>query len=289
MLACAPGEEPSPPELHLALAERLPLEERRRIGRGVQEKPGIGPALTLEGGEGRLEIDLPEALWSHDRALNFVPVRRPPRALRTLADGYVFEDASVAVEARWAVADDVASMQLAVTNPGEEVAKDVRTQVCMRLDLAPVFRHQRARRVWVFPASGRASLEFARLRELDGYGAFNMWTQRFHEERLALAGELNARRRESPLYSRSGVLSADGVVVVTSEDGGLAVGALWEQAWKAFHNFAPGHQCIHSDPSFGDVAPGETVRRRGWVVLVRGGPEMARQRLLELAAASGPP
>ena len=81
------------------------------------------------------------------------------------------------------------------------------------------------------------------------------------------------------------MVADDGVILVGSEDGRWTLGTLWQDARVVFHNFIPGRQCIHSNPSFGDIGPGETATRRGWIVLVEGGVEDARRKLHELSGA----
>jgi hypothetical protein len=240
-------------------------------------RPGFGPDVRTELGalSNHVHVDLPESLWSPSPGFRFTPVLGDPGRARLLAGGYEAENASARVRGSWRIAGDVMAMELAVENAGAASLRDVRANVCLHLHRAPAFRHDGARQVFFFHRGH--PLEFSELPARDGYLASRV---RVREE----AGETAdaGLRGSSPLFSRSRVLADDGVIVATSADGRFALGTLWEDARAVFHNMLSGRQCIHSNPAFGDLAPGARVTRRGWLVVVEGGPGEARRRLLEL-------
>jgi hypothetical protein len=74
--------------------------------------------------------------------------------------------------------------------------------------------------------------------------------------------------------------AAGGAVLRASECGRFTIGTGWESVCEVFHN-EDAHHCIHSVPTLGDVAPGETKTVRGRIVLAEGGPERALDILHE--------
>lgn len=264
-----------------------PLAEAEPAGSGPPgfvERPGFGLEVqrSLDGSLDRFRVDLPENLWSPSRGFRFAPVLGEPDRAELLPHGYVAENASARVRGEWELAGDVVEMRLRVTNLGAAPVEDLRGNVCLQLHQAPSFRPEAARRVFFFHDG--EPLEFSELAARDGYLA----------SRVAVRGPGPPRgpvgiRGAGPLFSRSGVLADDGVIAVTTADGRWTLGTLWEDARAVFHNMLSGRQCIHSNPGFGDVAAGASVTRRGWMVLVEGGPREARRRLLALRDAAGPP
>jgi hypothetical protein len=63
-----------------------------------------------------------------------------------------------------------------------------------------------------------------------------------------------------------GVVDPPAVVAMEAHVEGLAVGIGYEQARTILANADSEHHCLHSCPTFGDMAIGETVMRRGWIV-----------------------
>lgn len=67
-------------------------------------------------------------------------------------------------------------------------------------------------------------------------------------------------------------------IASTDATGRWTVSIFWDRAAELFHNGDRPNRCIHSDPAFGTLSPGQSATRRGMVLLVRGSP----QRALEL-------
>ena len=67
-----------------------------------------------------------------------------------------------------------------------------------------------------------------------------------------------------------------GFICVTSADGSRTVWTGWEEVQYLQVNAASAFGCIHANPFYGDIGPGERVLRRGRVGLAEGGAEAAR-------------
>jgi len=70
-----------------------------------------------------------------------------------------------------------------------------------------------------------------------------------------------------------------GAIVRSSADGRWTVGTSWQRVCEIFHNEDQAHHCIHSVPTLGDLAPGQTKTVHGRVVFVEGGPDEAMKHL----------
>ncbi len=71
-----------------------------------------------------------------------------------------------------------------------------------------------------------------------------------------------------------------GFIGIASADGHHTAATWWEGAETVWGNAHPATLCIHSDPRFGDVPAGATIRRRGHLYLMDGSPEDALARFL---------
>jgi len=64
-------------------------------------------------------------------------------------------------------------------------------------------------------------------------------------------------------------------IASTDATGQWTVAIFWDRAAELFHNGDRPNRCIHSDPAFGTLAPGQSVTRRGMILLLRGTPQEA--------------
>ena len=72
-----------------------------------------------------------------------------------------------------------------------------------------------------------------------------------------------------------------GFICTTSVDGSKTVWTGWEEVQYLQTNTMPSYACLHANPFFGDIAAGETVRRRGRVGIANGPAESALEEYLE--------
>ena len=73
------------------------------------------------------------------------------------------------------------------------------------------------------------------------------------------------------------VVDAPVVVGAISRDGQQAVVLGYEQATEALTNADEGHHCLHSGPWFGDLLPGQSATRRGWILFGKDLHSLARE------------
>jgi len=68
--------------------------------------------------------------------------------------------------------------------------------------------------------------------------------------------------------------------MMARDDGRWHIGLGWDVTASVAHNPDAEHHCVHSDPWFGTVAPGEAVTRRGVILFVEGSADDLLQRFL---------
>jgi hypothetical protein len=129
--------------------------------------------------------------------------------------------------------------------------------VCLRSGRSPAFRDYEALRTWV-----RRNGSWVTVNSLiDGKFA----DHRMCGFRVSSEGDERIER-----------LSAK-----TSADGAWALGLAVDRAQGLSFNFQEAVSCIHSNPSWGLLEPGEEATAHGRVYLVRGGPDDLYERYLE--------
>jgi len=84
---------------------------------------------------------------------------------------------------------------------------------------------------------------------------------------------------------------ADGYVARTSRDGKLTLSICWDESSRVDVN-PGGLKCIHSHPAIGPLKPGETLTRKGLIMIkessVQDNYELMKVRLLEYSQVSDP-
>ena len=75
-----------------------------------------------------------------------------------------------------------------------------------------------------------------------------------------------ASRQYEWFWGRSDdLVDVPAVVAMTSHDGSKAIAIGYQDARSASQN-ADAHHCIHSRPHFGNIAPGASVTRKGYIM-----------------------
>jgi hypothetical protein len=70
--------------------------------------------------------------------------------------------------------------------------------------------------------------------------------------------------------ARSPQVADNGLVLTRSKSGDRLVAFWFDPASEIFQNSDEQNMCIHSDPAFGDLAPGESASVKGRIILFRG-------------------
>lgn len=248
----------------------------------ISQRPAFGMAYMVHCGDSlnMVRVDVPEVLSSEDRKASFLPVLgTPPIAFQRRANGNWFYDQEVPhlrVGGTLDFEDDTLAMSLSITNTGTEKLTNITTQICVQLAAAPLFRDPERQYVHV-TMDGRATC----VRELDAReGARSIcW----------LVKGMPPDPRRMPGTAPDGVMAwvrcsalqaEDGVISVASPDGAWTLGTLWEEARYVFNNPSATLACLHSDPYLGDMEPGQTITRHGWIAAINGSPQDLRNLLL---------
>lgn len=240
-------------------------------------RPAFSLAFTASaaGTSNIIRIDLPETGGTPDRRVSFAPVLgMPPVHWKSDgAGGWMHETETPALKAvgKLHFEDDSVVMSLTITNRTDKPLKDFGVAVCLQLASAPPFRDLTREHVFFF-ADGKP-VSFHEMEKRDGYTSLRALTK------------TNAKREKPGPHpgffaNISRIIADDGVVCITSPDGAWTLGTLWENARHVFNNPGASLACIHSDPIFPEIAPGETQTAHGWMVILKGTPQDVHANLL---------
>jgi len=83
------------------------------------------------------------------------------------------------------------------------------------------------------------------------------------------------------LWSASPEPVQSGCIMMARADGKWHIGLGWDVTASVAHNPDDEHHCVHSDPWFGTLPPGEAITRRGVLLFVEGSAGDLLQRFLE--------
>ena len=72
----------------------------------------------------------------------------------------------------------------------------------------------------------------------------------------------------------------DGFLWVSAAGSKRTLWMAWDDSQFLQSNITPAYGCVHSNPFFGDMASGESVRRRGRIAVLEGSPEEAHRSFL---------
>lgn len=138
-------------------------------------------------------------------------------------------------------------MSLALTNETADTWHEVHASVCVQFHAAPDFYDPERSRTFHL-AGGELQAMQGPVRQAGGDAC------RFYGH------------PHLPEYARSDT----GFAVIEAPDGSHAAAQWWEGASGAWGNAHPATLCVHTDPGFGTLPPGQTVVRRGMLALMRG-------------------
>jgi len=258
-------------------------EERVALG----YRPGFGMTFTASCDSGTLNlvrVELPEVAGSTNRALHYyVPTLGAPPIHWQPGGPGVWRFRSerpndVAVEGLMELGDEIVNMTLSISNLGERVFEGVGAGVCVQLAAAPSFRDPERRRTVVFESGSPVSLYD--IEQRDGFRGLKYLAKGAEPAPGFAPGEAPPKGQE---WARSSCFQPDeALVCVASPSGQWTLGLMCQDSRYVFTNPMGCLCCIHADPVFGEIRPGQSVTRRGWIVIVNAPPEEARRRLLAL-------
>ena len=154
------------------------------------------------------------------------------------------------LEARITPVEEGVQLSLEIGNASRDVWEKVRACVCVQFHAAPDFYDPERKRT--FYLSG------GQLRTLEG------------------------PYRDPGFYGpgqHPGYPQADASFIgINSEDGRHVVALWWQEGQQVFGNAHRATLCVHTDPAFQDIAPGESAIREGRLYLMQGTQEDALRR-----------
>ena len=165
-----------------------------------------------------------------------------------------------------------ASLRLVFKNVGEETLHNLTGHVCLGHRSAP-FRDPEYQRSYI-----RQEGDFLNLGETDR-GSNPIRTHYRIKDHQAIKIFDNTRNRFwGPLSPEI----ADSGLILTRSAEGEYLAALWfDPAAELFHNCDDSNMCIHSDPTYGDLAPEASVTVEGRLILFEGSLEEFESQYLK--------
>jgi len=237
--------------------------ENKPFKRGYPDDLPIRPANLIQldwhaSTRNMINIWMPESVSSSSHGTLVMILREPVNYhfTRTGEDcwSYWFEKPGVLrLEGGLGAIEGGVAMALEVRNLSGQLWYDVSAGICVQLHAAPDFYDPNRERT--FYLSG------GRLRTMEG-PCKETTAGAFYGPRLF------------PDYPEADV----GFMGIRSEDNRYVVASWWESASTVWGNAHRATLCIHTNPEYQDIAPGESKRRRGRLYLMAGTPEDALER-----------
>ena len=172
---------------------------------------------------------------------------------------------------------DNVAVEMALTNLSDQNWKDTYVNCCCRLLKAPMFFDDLGDQTFVcFPDKVRRMTETRRVLPADPTAMGQYYR---------LPGRFMGVRDGLHMVDSGGICPdrvLNGLVVRLGHDQQSLVGVCWKDAHHIWCGTASEREnCIHSDPFYGDLAPGETSVRSGHVYLMQSGLSAVLQRAAE--------
>ena len=237
-------------------------------------RPTIIELLLDEQDRNRAQLWLPEFVMRGETDHNSAAIISP---IQWQNDGgswryeHVVEQKQITIAASVEPTDDGFLTSMSVTNHSDQSWQNVVGIVCLLLGTAPDFADPDRTRTW-FRAGGKLQ-SFADSQMVGGQPPFRMSLVRGMKQ-----VDRTERHRNKWGFTRQDC--DDGVVAVTSPDGNQVLAMTWQQVHHLQLNACGAYCCIHANPAFGDMAPGEQRTIRGAILLTRESLEAAWENLL---------
>lgn len=197
-----------------------------------------------------------------------------PRGDSTL--GYSVEvPGSLAIEAGITSRGPGFDLSLELTNSSPRDWKQVISAVCLQLTPAASFLDLTRERTGC--VCGGRIRSFAEMETIGGRPVYLFSFVRNHTPQK-LHGDPT---RPGAKWSHTVERPDDGFLWVRAAGSNRTLWMGWDDSQFLQSNTTPAYGCVHSNPFFGDMASGESVRRRGRIAVLEGGPEKAHRDFLE--------
>ena len=165
-----------------------------------------------------------------------------------------------------------ASLRLVFKNVGKETLHNLTGHVCLG-HRSPPFRDPEYQRSYI-----RREGDFLNLGETDRGSDPIRTHYRIKDHQAIKIFDNTTNRFWGPLSPEI----ADSGLILTRSTEGDYLAALWfDPAAELFHNCDDSNMCIHSDPTYGDLAPGASVTVEGRLILFQGSLEEFESQYLK--------
>ena len=237
-------------------------------------RPTIIELLLDEQDRNRAQLWLPEFVMrgetDHNSAAIISPVQWQSEG-RSWRYKHFVEQEQITIAASVEATDDGFLMSMSVANHSDQSWPNVAGIVCLLLGTAPDFANPDRTRSW-FRAGGKLQT-FAGSQMVGGQPPFRMSLVRGMEQ-------VERTKRHRNKWGFTQQESDDGVIAVTSPDEKQILALTWQQVHHLQLNACGAYCCIHANPAFGNMAPGEQRTVHGAILLSRGSLESAWEKVL---------
>ncbi|MAE66784.1 MAG: hypothetical protein CMJ18_21150 [Phycisphaeraceae bacterium] len=191
----------------------------------------------------------------------------PKETIRWRDDGSELSYRAIVDDGQMLIAGHVASIDqgwklaLTIGNHSERRWDNVIGAVCLLLSSAPEFADPTRERTYF-----RSSSRFCRLSDADVDGGSPPYRMSLVKGARQL--ERTQRHRDKWGFTREDC--DDGIIAVSGKNSGRILTVSWDRVNHLQANAATAFCCIHANPDFGDLRPGDERTCRGVVMLTEG-------------------
>jgi len=239
------------------------------VRRPAYFRPTIVEMYLDDQGANRASLWLPELILrgktDHDSY-------SPKETIRWRDDGWelsyreTVDDGQMLISGHVAAINEGWKLVLTIGNCSDQRWDNVIGVVCLLLSSTPEFADPARTRTFF-----RSDNRFCRLSDVDVDGGSPPY--RMSMVKGARQVERTQRHRDKWGFVHND--SDDGIIAVIGRDGGRILTASWDSVNHLQANAATGFCCIHANPDFGDLLPGEERMRKGVVIITKGELESA--------------
>jgi len=228
---------------------------------------GSSPGVEIEvaGLGGRISVTLPELINDASRRLVYTDTNLKKVEWRRLAGGAVTsswrQEGLASYEITATPGPDGVSLDWKFTNLSAEAWPDAAGNVCMRSHGLPGLFDPDGTRTFL-----REGGKWHNVRDTRS-GPGNNWYLPPGTEPF----ELMSPHLKSGEWKIAPFHPYEAIIAVQSKDGAWTIAQAWKKARYLIANITPKYACTEAPPSFGNVAPGETIHATGRIYITHAG------------------